>query len=358
MPDSAHVGVSQKIESDEERIRLKNIVSNFVEKDVGGFIVRTAAEGISDKEIEQDAMLLKRMWLNIKKKYSMAKAGTILHEDLSIAFRLLRDFVGNDIDKIRVDSRLAHKELVKFSAEYAPEMVNKIEHYSGETPLFDFYDIENEIQRSLDRKVSLKSGGSLVIDQTEAMTTIDVNTGAFVGHRNLEDTIFNTNIEAATAIARQLRLRNLGGIIIIDFIDMTNSAHRDRVMQALLTELSKDRAKTTVSDFSELGLVEMTRKRTRESLGHLLCCECPECRGRGYVKSVASVCYEILRDILRVNHAYKAEKFIVYASPDVAEALQLDEQHALAELEVFMGKSVDVRVEHMYRREKYDVVMA
>lgn len=358
MPDSAHVGVSQKIESDEERNRLKSIVSKFVDKEVGGFIVRTAAEGISEKEIEQDALLLKRMWLNIKKSYKEAKAGTILHEDLSIAFRLLRDFVGNDIDKIRVDSGLAFKELVKYSNEFVPEMVGKIEHYSGDTPLFDLYDVENEIQRALDRRVQLKSGGSLVIDQTEAMTTIDVNTGAFVGHRNLEDTIFNTNVEAAAAIARQLRLRNLGGIIIIDFIDMSDATHRDRVMQALLTELAKDRAKTTVSDFSELGLVEMTRKRTRESLGHLLCCECPECRGRGAVKSVSSVCYEILRDILRVNHAYKAEKFIVYASTDVAEALQLDEQHALAELEVFMGKTVEVRAEHMYRREKYDVVMA
>ncbi len=358
MPDSAHVGVSQKIESEAERARLKETVARYVEKDIGGFIVRTAAEGVSEKELEQDATLLKRMWLNVKARARGAGPGTILYEDLSLAFRLLRDFLGNDIDKIRVDSEQACRELSCYCGEFVPEMAGKIELYSGDAPLFDLYDVENEIQRALDRKVPLKCGGHLIIDQTEAMTTIDVNTGAFVGRRNLEDTIFNANAEAAAAIARQLRLRNLGGIIIIDFIDMTDPTHRERVMSILRSELAKDRVKTTVSQFSELGLVEMTRKRTRESLGHLVSCECPECRGSGAVKSVATVCHEIMREILRVNRAYKAEKFIVYASPDVAGALGLDERHVLAELEVFTGKPVEVRAEHLYRREKYDVVMA
>jgi ribonuclease G len=357
IPDSAHVGVSQKIDDAQERLRLKNIIGAYVDKSVGGFIVRTAADGVSEQELAQDANFLKRLWINIRNSYKTVKAGTLLHEDLSIEFRLLRDFVGTSLDKIKVDSKITYIELTKFCGDFVPEAVDKIEHYQGNTPLFDLYDVENEIQRALERRVELKSGGSLIIDQTEAMTTIDVNTGAFVGHHNLEETIFNTNLEATSSIARQLRLRNLGGIIIIDFIDMLSQTHRERVMSSLLSEISKDRAKTTVCNFSELGLVEMTRKRTRESLGHLLCCECPECKGRGSVKTISSVCYEILREVLRVNRAYKADKFIVYASNDVANALMLDEQHSVGELEVFIGKQIEIHSEPLYRREKFDVVM-
>ena len=219
------------------------------------------------------------------------------------------------------------------------------------------YDTENEIQRSLERKVELKSGGYLIIDQTEAMTTIDINTGAFVGRRNLEETIFNTNIEATQAIARQLRLRNLGGIIIIDFIDMASEEHRQRVLTSLETALAKDRVKTNINGFTQLGLVEMTRKRTRESIEHILCSGCPTCEGRGSVKTVETVCFEILREITRVNRAYDADNFVVYASPFVAEALLGDESHALAELEVFIGKQVRVQAEPLYIQEQFDVVM-
>lgn len=219
------------------------------------------------------------------------------------------------------------------------------------------YDTENEIQRSLERKVELKSGGYLIIDQTEAMTTVDINTGAFVGRRNLEETIFNTNVEATQAIARQLRLRNLGGIIIIDFIDMLSEEHRKRVLTSLEAALDKDRVKTNINGFTQLGLVEMTRKRTRESIEHILCSTCPTCEGRGSVKTVESVCYEILREITRVNRAYEADKFVVYASPSVADALQGDESHALAELEVFIGKQVKVQAEPLYIQEQFDVVM-
>ncbi len=356
MPGSSHVGVSQRIESEGERERLKNIVSRQVDH-LGGFIVRTAAEGVGERELEQDTQFLKRLWSKVLERRQKYKPCSMLYEDLSLAFRILRDFVGTDLDKIRVDSRQTFEQLKLFTEEFVPEMVNKLDYYSGDSPIFDLYDVENEIQRALERKVELKSGGYLIIDQTEAMTTIDVNTGAFVGHRNLEETIFNTNVEATAAIARQLRLRNLGGIIIIDFIDMQSEDHRRRVLQSLEQALSRDRAKTGVNGFSHLGLVEMTRKRTRESLEHVLCSECPECKGRGRVKTVESVCYEILREILRVNRAYDADQFVVYAALQVAEALHVEESHSLAELEVFIGKQVKVHAEPLYSQEQFDVVM-
>ncbi|AEB51684.1 ribonuclease G [Aeromonas allosaccharophila] len=356
MPGSAHVGVSQRIESEAERERLKRTVAGYVDE-LGGYIIRTAAEGVGELELEQDAAFLKRLWRKIlerKQKYPPCK---ILYEDPSLAFRVVRDFVGAELDKIRVDSRQSFDQLKRFTGEYVPELANKLEYYPGESPIFDLYDVENEIQRALERKVELKSGGYLIIDQTEAMTTVDINTGAFVGHRNLEETIFNTNVEATAAIARHLRLRNLGGIIIIDFIDMQSEDHRRRVLHSLEQALSKDRAKTNVNGFSQLGLVEMTRKRTRESLEHVLCSECPECKGRGRVKTVESVCFEILREIIRVNRAYDADQFTVYAAPAVADYLHGEESHSLAELEVFIGKQVRVVSEPLCGQEQFDVVM-
>lgn len=356
MPGSAHVGVSQRIESEAERERLKRTVAGYVDE-LGGYIIRTAAEGVGEQELEQDAAFLKRLWRKIlerKQKYPPCK---ILYEDPSLAFRVVRDFVGAELDKIRVDSRQSFDQLKRFTEEYVPELAGKLEYYSGESPIFDLYDVENEIQRALERKVELKSGGYLIIDQTEAMTTVDINTGAFVGHRNLEETIFNTNVEATAAIARHLRLRNLGGIIIIDFIDMQSEDHRRRVLHSLEQALAKDRAKTNVNGFSQLGLVEMTRKRTRESLEHVLCSECPECKGRGRVKTVESVCFEILREIIRVNRAYDADQFTVYAAPAVADYLRGEESHSLAELEVFIGKQVRVVSEPLCGQEQFDVVM-
>ncbi len=356
MPGSAHVGVSQRIESETERERLKQIVLRQVDE-LGGFIVRTAAEGVGERELEQDTQFLKRLWRKVLERRQLNKPCSILYEDLSLAFRILRDFVGADLDKIRVDSRLTFEQLKSFTEEFVPEMVDKLDYYAGDSPIFDLHDVENEIQRALERKVELKSGGYLIIDQTEAMTTIDINTGAFVGHRHLEETLFIPHIEATAAIARQLRLRNLGGIIIIDFIDRQSEDHRRRVLHSLEQALARDRAKTSVNGFSHLGLVEMTRKRTRESLEHILCSECPECKGRGRVKTVESVCYEILREILRVNRAYDADQFIVYASLQVAEALHVEESHSLAELEVFIGKQVKVQAEPLYSQEQFDVVM-
>jgi ribonuclease G len=356
MPGASHVGVSQRIESEYERERLKRVVAPHCNSD-GGFIIRTAAEGADEKELAQDAAFLKRLWSKVIERRTKYKTRSTLYGELGLSQRILRDFVGTSITKILIDSRLEYENIKEFTAEFVPELTDKLFLYEGDKPIFDMYDTENEIQRSLERKVELKSGGYLIIDQTEAMTTIDINTGAFVGRRNLEETIFNTNVEATQAIARQLRLRNLGGIIIIDFIDMMSEEHRKRVLVSLESALSRDRVKTNINGFTQLGLVEMTRKRTRESIEHVLCASCPACEGRGSVKTVETVCFEILREITRVNRAYDSDKFVVYASPAVADSLQGDESHALAELEVFIGKQVRIQAEPLYVQEQFDVVM-
>ncbi|PTB90191.1 ribonuclease G [Pseudidiomarina aestuarii] len=356
MPQSPHVGISQRIEDEKERDRLKRAAEPYCDSE-GGFIVRTAAEGASDEDISRDAAFLRRLWDTIQKRRKAMRKIGLVYEDLNLSCRILRDFVGEQIERIRVDSRVTFDLLNEFVTEFIPELTEALEYYTGDRPIFDLFDVENEVQRALDRKVDLKSGGSIIIDQTEAMTTIDINTGGFVGHRNLEETIFNTNIEATQAIARQLRLRNLGGIIIIDFIDMQNNDHRKRVLHSLEQALAKDRAKTSINGFTTLGLVEMTRKRTRESLEHVLCSECPVCSGRGSMKTVETVCYEIMREIVRVNRAYAADHFVVYASPKVADSLLNEESHALAELEVFIGKQVRISIEPLYNQEQFDVVM-
>lgn len=355
MPSVTYVGVSQRIEDEKERDRLKSLVQNYCDEG-GGFILRTAAEGVNEQELISDADFLKRLWNKIQYRLKKTKR-QLLYEDLPLARRVIRDFVGTELDRIRIDANLAFKELQEFTKEYVPELSTKLDYYTGERPIFDLYDVENEVQRSLERRVDLKSGGYLIIDQTEAMTTIDINTGAFVGHRNLEETIFNTNIEATLAIARQLRLRNLGGMILIDFIDMTEPDHKRRVLHSLEVATNKDRAKTNIHGFTALGLVEMTRKRTRESLEHILCGECPVCKGRGSIKTVETICFEIMREIVRVHRAYDADQFVVYASPAVSEALLGEESHVLAELEVFVSKQIKVQTEPLYNQDKYDVVM-
>jgi len=356
MPGAKHVGVSQRIENEKDRNRLKSVVSKYTHEH-GSYIIRTAAEGIGEHEIEQDAAFLKRLWAKIIERRQRAKSSALLYEDLSLSLRLLRDFVGTDLERIRVDSKLTFELLSEFTKAFVPELHDNLEYYPGERPIFECYQVESEIKRALERKVELKSGGYLIIDQTEAMTTVDINTGAFVGHRNLEDTIFSTNLEATTAIARQLRLRNLGGIIIIDFIDMELDEHRTRVLSAFTKALGKDRVRTNVSKFSSLGLVEMTRKRTRESLEHVLCKECPSCHGRGSLKTTESICYEIFREVIRVDRAHAADKFIVYASEQVCDALLNRETHYLADLELFLDKQVKIEPEPRYGHERYDVVM-
>ena len=270
---------------------------------------------------------------------------------------MLRDQLGQHVDRVLVDSPAAHARMVEFARTFMPESAGRIELNGASRPIFDLYAIDEEIDRALDRKVPLKSGGYLMIDQTEALTTIDVNTGAFVGHRNLEDTIFRTNLEAAVAIARQLRLRNLGGIIIVDFIDMQDEEHRGQVLQALEKALAADHAKTHVSAVSQLGLVEMTRKRTRESLEHLMCRACPTCEGRGYVKTAETVAYEIFREVLRQSRQFEFQEFMVLAHQDVIELLLDEESAALGELELATGKPIRLQTEALYSQDQYDVVL-
>jgi ribonuclease G len=356
MPGAAHVGVSQRIDSEAERERLKKAVAAYCDE-LGGFIIRTAAEGIGEEELAQDADFLKRLWAKVLERKKRNRTKYKLYGELALAQRILRDLTSSVLERIRIDSRLTYDLLVEFTDEYIPDIASKLELYTGNQPIFNLYDVENEIQLALERKVALKSGGYLIIDQTEAMTTVDINTGAFVGHRNLDETIFNTNIEATQAIARQLRLRNLGGIIIIDFIDMHNEEHRRLVLHSLEQALNKDRVKTMVNGFSQLGLVEMTRKRTRASIEHVLCCNCSACNGRGTVKTVATICFEILREIIRVHHTYDSERFLVYASAEVCEALKSEEAHALAEVEIFIGKKLKVQIEPIYSQDQFDVVM-
>ena len=358
MPKARVGGVSQRIESETERTRLRQIVDSFQkEHGTGGFIARTAAEGISEALLRTDMLFLVRLWNSIAQRIRGSRSKILLHEDLPLGLRVLRDMHCERVEKIRIDSRETFARISKFAREFVPELSPRLEHYSGERPLFDLYGIEDEIERALGRRVDLKSGGYLILDQTEAMTTIDVNTGAFVGGRNLEDTIFKTNLEAAQAIARQLRLRNLGGIIIIDFIDMRDPDHRAQVMQALERALEKDHAKSTISRVSELGLIEMTRKRTRESLEHILCETCPTCSGRGVLKTAETICLEIFREIIREVRQFQVQELLVLASEEVVARMIDEESDTLSELEAFTSVKIRFRAEAQYHQEQYDIVL-
>jgi len=358
MPNDPNVGVSTKLEDEAERARLRAMVEARLDAESGwGWILRTAAEGVSEEALESDMRLLKKLWNAARERAGSAPTGTVVHEDLLLPLRTLRDIVGRQVERIRVDSAEVHARMQRFADQFLPEVADRIEHYDGDRPIFEIYGVEEEIQRALERKVQLKSGGYLIIDQTEAMTTIDVNTGAFVGNRNLEETIFKTNLEAAQAIARQLKLRNLGGIIIIDFIDMTEGEHRRKVLGALEKALENDHARTQVCNVSSLGLVEMTRKRTRESLEHVLCEVCPTCAGRGSIKSPETVCYEIFREILREARQFDARQLMVLASQEVVDMLLDEESTSLAELEAFIGIPTRLQAEALYAPEQFDVVL-
>jgi ribonuclease G len=358
MPFGHGVGISARIEADEERSRLRELMQSFVTPgEPGGYIVRTAAEGAAGEALRADMLFLRKLWEVLSQKAGVARAGTLVHEDLPLPLRLMRDLVGEGVDRVLVDQERTCERMQEFATTFMPALGPRVERYTGSRPIFDLHGVEEEIQRSLDRKVPLKSGGYLIIDQTEALTTIDVNTGAYVGHRNLEETIYRTNLEAAVAIARQLRLRNLGGIIIIDFIDMEEEEHRRQVLQALEKALAKDHAKTHVSAVSPLGLVEMTRKRTRESLAHQLCAPCPACEGRGFVKTPETVCYEIFREVLRQAGQFDFQQLMVLAHSDVIERLLDEESAALGELEVLVGKPIRLQTESLYLQDQYDVVL-
>lgn len=360
MPGVSHIGVSQRIEDDTERARLKALIEQGSARDPevdGGYIIRTAAEAASAEDLIADMVYLHRLGHAIEERTGRCQAPAVIYQDLPLFIRTIRDLIRPQTEKVRIDSKESHQRVMEFVNEFVTEFSDKVEYYPGERPLFDLYSVEDEIQKALSRKVQLKSGGYVIIDQTEAMTTIDINTGGFVGHRNLEETIFKTNLEAARAISRQLRLRNLGGIIIIDFIDMDDPEHQRQVQRMLEKMLERDHAKTKITGVSELGLVEMTRKRTTESLGQVLCEPCPICDGRGFLKTSETVCYEIFREIMRVNRAYDAESYLVMASQSVVDRLLDEESDNVADLETFISKAVRFQVEPFYSQEQYDVVL-
>jgi len=358
LPQDSHIGVSQRIEDETGRKVLRERLQQLLPpEERGGYIIRTMAETATEAELANDVAYLRRLWGYIRERSQTSHAPSLLHQDLSLAQRVLRDFVSEDTGRVLIDSRETFTRLQSFAVDYVPKVAPKLEHYAGERPLFDLYNVEDEIERALARRVDLKSGGYLIVDQTEAMTTIDVNTGGFVGVRNFEDTIFKTNLEAAQVIARQLRLRNLGGIIILDFIDMTNGDHRAAVLAEFQKFLARDRTKMTLNGFTQLGLVEMTRKRTRESLEHVLCEPCATCQGRGTVKTARTVCYEILREILREARQFNAREFRILAAQSVIDLFLEEESQSLAMLGDFIGKPVSMQVETSYPQEQFDIIL-
>jgi len=359
LPRSSSVGISARIDQDEERERLRLLVEELLDEHnlECGAIVRTVAEGCNREALEADLEYLVRLWDVIQERCREGSVQHLVNEDLSLPLRVLRDLVTSDVETILVDSRPDFEAMQEFAATFLPGVEKRLEHYKRRRPIFDMHGIEDEIRKALDRSIPLKSGGYLIFDQTEAMTTIDVNTGAYVGHRNLEETIYKTNLEAAMAIARQLRLRNLGGIIIIDFIDMEEASHRENVLAVLEQSLESDHARHQITPLSPLGLVEMTRKRTRESLQHILCEDCPSCEGRGFVLTVETVCFEIFREIIRQARQFEFDEALVLAHQDVIELLLDEQAQSLAVLSEQTGKSIRLQTESLYLQDQFDVVL-
>jgi len=381
VPGYQYIGISQRIEDETERERLKNLILSYDTENIalaandnanvtsikttneqtqlnkGGFIVRTAAEGIADDEIFRDIEFLHKLWDSVVVRSENTYPPSVVYEDLPLVMRTMRDLIHANIERVRIDSKETYKRVMEFSKKFIPEFLGRVEYYNGEHPILDLYSVEDEIQKALGKKVQLKSGGHIIIDQTEAMTTIDVNTGAFVGRRNLEETIYKTNLESVQTIARQLRLRNLGGIIIIDFIDMQDAEHGRQVLRTLEKHLSKDHTKISMSELTSLGLVQLTRKRTRESLEHTLCEACPTCDGRSSIKTAETVCYEIFREIMREVRQFDANKLLVVASQEVVDMLLDEESSSVAELEEFISRPISFQVESLYNQEQYDIVL-
>ncbi|MCC7041183.1 MAG: ribonuclease G [Burkholderiales bacterium] len=358
LPQDSHIGISQRIDDEAERESLRERLQHLLPEGMtGGFIIRTMAETASEREMQADIEYLTKLWSDLDGRSHEAAPASLLYQDLNLAQRVLRDMSTDETARILVDSRETCLRMIDFARQYTPALVERIHHYAGERPLYDLHAVEDEIEKALARRVDLKSGGYLIFDQTEAMTTVDVNTGGFVGGRNFDDTIFKTNLEAAQVIARQLRMRNLGGIIILDFIDMENADHRHAVLSELNRALEKDRTRLTVNGFTQLGLVEMTRKRTRESLAHVLCEPCPTCQGRGALKTAQTICYEILREIVREAKQFNAREFRILAAQSVIDMFLDEESQSLAQLGDFIGKPISLQVETVYTQEQYDIVL-
>lgn len=358
LPQEKHIGISQRIGNEEEREALREKLARLIPDDEkGGFIVRTMAEGASELELKNDIQYLRKLWGDLKSQAETTQPPGLVYQELSLGLRVLRDLVNCRTVRIHIDSRENFQKLTAFATEYTPAVLPLLSHYVGERPLFELYGVEEEIEKALSRRVNLKSGGYLIIDQTEAMTTIDVNTGGYVGVRNFDDTVFKTNLEAAQTIARQLRLRNLGGIIITDFIDMDSEEHRKAVLDEFNKALAADQTRLTVNGFTALGLVEMTRKRTRESLAHILCQECPMCGGRGEVKTARTMCYEIMRELLREARQFNAREFRILASVSVIDIFHDEESQGLAMLSDFIGRPISLQAEPNYYQEQFDIVL-
>jgi ribonuclease G len=356
MPSVDHVGISRKIEEEKERERLKNVI-NALKRADEGYIVRTVSEGKSEEEFHSDKLFLNRLWVNTLKKAEKASAPCLLHSDLDLVFRVIRDLFTAEIDRMVIDSPSQYLLVKEFVTNFLPNLQDKIELYDGTEPIFDAYGVEVEISRALKRRVWLKSGGSIVIDQTEALVAIDVNTGRYVGKRNLEDTIFKTNMEATREIAYQLRLRNIGGIIIIDFIDMEEKKNQKLVFNGLEKALKTDRAKTTIYEISELGLVQMTRKRVRENVGRILMEPCGYCEGEGFIKSKTTVCYDIFREITRIAPLTKEKKVLVITQNDIADMLYDEERRGVEELENRFKKRIIIKSESEFHQEQFEVML-
>jgi len=355
MPTVNHVGISRRIRDEVERRRLGDTVLRIRPPSIG-FIVRTASEGAQEEELKNDMDLLRRIWENIQQKNETASAPSLIHSDLNMVLRVIRDLMTADVKRVVTDSKDEYKQIIQFVENYMPRMQCDIDLYEDRTPIFDVFGIEMELDKALKRRVWLKSGGYIVIETTEALTAVDVNTGKFVGKRNLEDTILKTNLEAAKEIAYQLRLRNIGGIIIIDFIDMEKESNRELVYHTLESALRKDRAKSNISKISELGLVEMTRKRTRESLTQLLGEPCPTCEGLGYVKSKTTICYDIFREIDRVSSDLGGKTVMVDVNPEVAEMLCEEERAGIERLERALGKRIVVQGVARFHQDEFEIV--
>jgi ribonuclease G len=354
MPMVNHVGISRRIENEEERTRLKDIVQR-IKPAAAGFIIRTASEGAAEEEIAMDMDFLSRVWDNIHKRMQHAAVPSLVHEDLSVSLRAIRDLYSRDVERVVVDSRKTYDSIMEFSENFMPQLKHSVEYYDREEPIFDTYGIEVEISRALGKRIWLKSGGYIVIEETEALVAIDVNTGRFVGKGNPDDTIFKTNLEAVKEIAYQIRLRNLGGIIIIDFIDMDRESDREKILQAFKEALSKDRAKSNILSISELGLIEMTRKRVRENLSRKMGEPCPYCEGRGSIRSTPSLCYEILRSIRAEAMNSISSKIVVQVHPDVATFLYDEERNGVEELEKQIKKKIMIKIKDDMHHEQFEI---
>lgn len=355
MPTVNHVGISRRIGRDDERHRLKEMIHRL-RKPGSGYIVRTVSDGITEEEFKQDIEFLDVVWQNILKKRDKLPAPALLHTDLDLIFRTVRDLFTKDVDRLVIDSKQEYERIKEFVGTYLPSFISRVELWDKDESIFDAYGLEMEISKAKNRRVWLKSGGYIVIDRAEALTVIDVNTGRYVGKRDLEETILKTNLEAVKEIAYQLRLRNVGGIIIIDLIDMEKERNREKVFNALHEALIGDKARTHILKISELGLVQMSRERTREDILRILCEPCPYCEGRGYTKSPTTICYEIFREIRRIGSSPRDKKIIIGVHPTVANLLYDEERHGVEELEREYHKKIIIKADSNLHMEQYDIV--